>query len=525
MRRNAQANFDQMADAVAATLPNTIDDMNVATQFVAARATAAEQAASAAEAAAGAAAQSAEQAHQQVGIAAEQAELAASNGAAQVQLAAQQAARSEQAAEQAQLMASAAGAAAGLPAMQGNGGRLLVVKLDESGAEYREQYPAMANKGGRSLIVKPDCSGVMFADPTPVADVLITARDPGSDYLRADGSIYLKATHPALAAKVGTVGGAVGAQWAAMAGGPTTIHGLATDHKGVWVALSGRFVWRSEDDGLTWTSQEVLSASTFSGGDIATDGRGKWIAAAYADWVATSLDNGRTWTTTVVSGHNTCRSLDTDGQGTWMLVTYSTALATDRTYRLIDGGSWVVVSSSAYEFCAHAGGTIWLAGDSTNGVLKRSVDNGQTWNTVATGITTRVRKTAKSRTTPGVIIAAGESGKAARSEDYGVTWAAVDPKSGTATLRFIAVGPDGVVILFGGAPWSRSSDDGKTWAYMPSWTSSGVAVLSDTGVGIKGSTPERSVPSYPYDPATQFAVPKVAVPVGMRAYIRARADQ
>ncbi len=49
-RRNAQANFDQMADAVAATLPLTIDDLNEAVPFVNQRALAADASAQAAAA-------------------------------------------------------------------------------------------------------------------------------------------------------------------------------------------------------------------------------------------------------------------------------------------------------------------------------------------------------------------------------------------------------------------------------------------------------------------------------------------
>jgi len=523
MRRNAQANYDQMADAVAATLPNTIDDMNVATQFVAARATAAEQAASAADAAASAATQSAGQAQQQVVLASEQAALAASNGAEQVQLAEQQAARSELAAEQAQLMASAAGAAAGLPALEGNAGRLLGVNADGSGVEYREQYPAMANKGGRSLVVKPDGEGVMFADPTPVADVLITARDPGLDYLRADGSIYLKAAHPALAAKVGTVGGAVGLQWAAMGGGPAAIDGLATDHKGVWVAARNRTIWRSADDGVTWTQQDVFVSASLP--KVVTDEKGNWVVAANSTYAAFSTDNGVTWTVRTINAHNNLRGLATDKQGTWLLSSYSSGFAMDRLHKSTDGGStWTDIASGRPVFLCNAGGVAWLAGSSTAGSIARSL-NGTSWSEVVTGTGQSITAAVASRTTPGVVVVVCSSGKAARSEDYGATWAAIDLKLGATSVQEVEAGLDGVMLASTGSGCARSVDDGKTWTFTGAWTVTNIVRLSDSGIGIKGSTPERSVPSYPYDPATQFAVPKVAVPVGMRAYIRARADQ
>jgi len=521
-RADAPSDFTAKADAFVAAQVGMVTEINDSAAFVDQRAIDADDSATAAAAAAAAAA--------------DQAQLVTSNGQAQVEAATEQAdraaleaARSEDAAEQSQLMASAAQAAAGLPAIEGNAGRLLGVRADGSGVEYREQYPAMADKGGRSLIVQPDGSGVMFADPTPVADVLITARDPGLDYLRADGSIYLKSAWPELASEIGTVGGEVGKVWSPPASGPT-VGGLATDHRGVWVSASGANIYRSADDGLTWVEQSVLPSGSFGAGEVATDGRGKWIAMSQTSgWAATSTDDGQTWTVGIISGHNNLRSFDTDGQGTWMLYSYSSGIGSDRLRRLIDDGGWVdlgtINGSNGKTFCMHAGGSIWIAGHATAGSISRSNDNGETWVSIATGMGASAVKLVKSRTTPGVLVLVGGSGAAARSEDYGSTWSVVDVKLGATNLSIAEAGPDGVMLVSGGSLWSRSVDDGKTWKAMPNWTSATRVRLSDTGTGIKGNPIERSTPSFPYDTATQFAVPKVAVPVGMRAYIRARAEQ
>ena len=140
------------------------------------------------------------------------------------------------------------------------------------------------------------------------------------------------------------------------------------------------FVATSTDNGATWTTTVVLNtnATTDSGDDInpqvTTDSAGNWVAVwesaenlggtAGTDWdifVSTSTDNGGTWTAPAIL--NTNATTDTGGDRFPQVTTDG-------------GGNWVAVWHS-FE---NLGGT---AGADSDLFVAASTDNGATWTTTA----------------------------------------------------------------------------------------------------------------------------------------------
>lgn len=148
---------------------------------------------------------------------------------------------------------------------------------------------------------------------------------------------------------------------------------IATDRKGVWIcSASTAFVWRSLDDGLTWTQISTLRGA--GSGRIATDGKGVWIATNSGNAVnaARSTDNGLTWAEVAVSITVAGTAIATDSNGTWLLG------SSQATRRSIDNGyTWAEVTIAGL-----SGGTtalgfgkdgVAMAGaGSAAGILRRS---------------------------------------------------------------------------------------------------------------------------------------------------------
>jgi|GEM_PF-3345744 len=152
-RSEAPANFSTMADAVGATMPNTIDDLNTALKWQADSMAATADYKTAAGQSATAASDSATLAQQQVGLA-----------AGQVVLAKAQADAAKGSAESAQVSAAAAGSAAGLPSLVGNAKKVLGVKADETGVGWVLGLPDFAANAGKTLQVNSTSNGAAWVN-------------------------------------------------------------------------------------------------------------------------------------------------------------------------------------------------------------------------------------------------------------------------------------------------------------------------------------------------------------------------
>jgi photosystem II stability/assembly factor-like uncharacterized protein len=161
------------------------------------------------------------------------------------------------------------------------------------------------------------------------------------------------------------------------------------------VYLGGRPAMRSVDRGLIWTPMPVTltgggdQAQDVSGLVVAPDDSGHLWAALDGGGVFESRDAGRSW-----------RSIGLDGQPVrWLAAGVAekgqpplyAGVAEDGVYRF-DGNSWTTVSdglpphSSILALVAdpRTPGLLWAARD--GGGVYRSIDGGQSWENVATGV-------------------------------------------------------------------------------------------------------------------------------------------
>lgn len=167
-----------------------------------------------------------------------------------------------------------------------------------------------------------------------------------------------------------------GSSWASVTVNASTSVGhksIATDRKGVWIcSASSAFVWRSLDDGLTWT--KISMASGLGSGRIATDGKGVWVVSnsANTDNTRRSTDNGLTWADVAVSITVAGTAIATDSNGTWLLG------SSQATKRSIDNGyTWTAVPIAGLSGGATAlgfgkDGVAMAGAGSAAGILRRS---------------------------------------------------------------------------------------------------------------------------------------------------------
>ena len=227
---------------------------------------------------------------------------------------------------------------------------------------------------------------------------------------------------------------------------------VTTDSAGNWVA-----VWYSSDDlvttigtdfdilvatsadnGATWTAPMALNtnANADTGNDflpkVTTDGSGNWMAAWYSNQnlgnaigtdndilVATSADNGATWTAPAALNTNAATDtasdlnpqVTTDGAGVWMAAWYSSddlgnTIGTDNDILMAtsadNGATWTAPIALNSNAGTDSGGdfnpevttdglgnwlAVWHSDDSLGGwiggdkdtLISRSTDNGATW--------------------------------------------------------------------------------------------------------------------------------------------------
>lgn len=108
------------------------------------------------------------------------------------------------------------------------------------------------------------------------------------------------------------------------------------------------------------------------------------------------------------------------------------------------------------------GNTVIAVGD--NGIVSRSVDNGETWTEKAVG-TNRLRQASHSN---GVWVAVGDGGVIYRSTDDADTWTLITDPANDTLLRISANNNNGTLIAVGINVIIRSTDNGLT--FSPSYT-------------------------------------------------------
>ena len=192
-------------------------------------------------------------------------------------------------------------------------------------------------------------------------------------------------------------------------------------------------VYRSEDDGATWSSAGITAPAgqtIVSGIAVAPNGD-LWLVGSFPNDVYRSEDDGATWS--------------------------SAGITAPAGQEIVSG---IAVAPN---------GDLWLAGSSPDRVY-RSEDDGATWSSA--GITAPAGQAIVS----GIAVApngdlwlTGSSpNDVYRSEDDGATWssAGITAPAGQEIVSGIAVAPNGDLWLTGSSPDDvyRSEDDGATWS-------------------------------------------------------------
>ncbi len=441
---------------------------------------AAQQAAAAAADSASAANSSKNAAAAQVGFAADQ-----------VQLAADQVVLANAARNSAEVLAAAAQAAAGAPSLLGNAYKVLRV-----------------NAAG---------TAVAWTSEQQIGDLLSTARNPGAPYLPANGTIYLQSAYPELFAKVGLLSNPAGSVWTFTANTDVVLKaGIGTDGKGVWirgnkrsndngvtfptniVALGGGTItsvvndggnvwmaasapnlYRSTDNGVTFTMQANVHPGATEGGQLVTDKAGTWISITYSNGFKVSKDNGLTWSQPATAPTG-AQGVVFIGNNTWI---------TANGYRSTDGGlTWALYGAPLGQ------GTIFSSMVYTNGVIiaiasasiRRSVDGGYSWITVATSNISGSGAAMSTDGNGGILVTGGSTGIPPQySADYGATWQNITLSAGITAVSFCAYG-QGKFIMTGAQ------------GYM------------------------SSVETFDYDKLTQFKTPSPVKIQGVTHYIKAK---
>lgn len=460
-------------------------------------------------------------------------------GAAQVQLAKDQAVVAKQQADSAAISAEAAGAAAGLP-----GGRAPFTVLQVSSAGNVSWGDGLIDKAGalpgQALMLGTGKAPQWIFPGQQIGDVLQTCRDPGVLYLPANGSIRSQSAYPALFAKLGLTGGAIGTAWADYDfGGTSGIFAGATNGT-IIVFQSTTQIRRSADRGQTWVS---ITTPNLGGSvvDIKTDGLGTWIIL--------SSSTGPTF--------QCLRSVD-DGASWQVIALPATSSGA--------GGSWAKL--------LYCGNNVWLASANYSLTMLRSTNGGASWSTVAHGYSVSSPPQTLAANGSGVVLISsydGSSYTVKKSTDYGATFSSLLTLGAQSTC--IATDGQGTWIIGqGGANAMRSFDDAATPASFVAFTvTGGVANNADilfvnnsilfmfngsgtkvivmnangsfssqssaanvitrfahvgNGIIFAGSTTanrlSRSVPQFGYDASTQFALPNVQTAAGLSAYIKAK---
>jgi len=485
-RADAPSDFTAKADAFVAAQVGMVAEFNASAEFVDQRAIAANASATAAADSATTAAQHEQGAAEQVALAS-----AARQGA-------------EDAEQQAQLYAAAAGAAAGVPALEGNAGKSLVVKSDESGVEWGSASQS-------------------------IGDILVTARDPGPTFLPADGGVYLQSAYPQLFPLIGLTADALDAPWAPVAAGVlgTYTGGVATDGGGVWIigGGTGGNIARSTDNGSTWAAILVFATTSVASTAIATDRVGVWLHFSGLGVCHRSDDNGATWAPVATGLNRSVNGVASDGGGVWIAAGASGGAMPAA--RSIDGGlTWASANlgfgSDSVSRVATDRSGVWIAVGGA-GKISRSTDNGVTWGLVASPFGTNTINNVDTDG-DGSWIAVGGGGIVARSTDNGITWAVVTSGFGTTTVKGCATDRHGVWYACGSSTLRVSKDNGLTWGAA----SAGVTNLDKIAAGndrtwvLNGSAAVARLFPYTYDPTTQFKL--VSYPVesaGLSSYIKA----
>lgn len=340
----------------------------------------------------------------------------------------------------------------------------------------------------------------------------------------------------------------------------TTVSTIVVDESGNFLAGSVRItgntngggVWKSTDDGSTWSllgNQSSVGLDTMQ--VLSVVPRGTNIFTGTTLGIFRSTDNGLTWNQSGLSG-NIVRSITVNDSGHIFA-----GCSINGVYRSTDNGqTWVQTSLNSYtvRVLTYKNG-ILLGGTPFNGIF-RSTDNGTTWTSANTGLLTDLpqgldiyslaadsaenffagtlldglfKSTDGGQTWSQIgipvggdqILAKGNDlqfaistrGYPYRSTNEGASWRRMNIPGATSG---IALASNGDILLGSQSNYGvfKSTDDGVTWATLPSApnhnvyslvsTSQGYILMGSAGGGIYRSTDNGTTWTNPYAGVTNI---------------------
>jgi PKD repeat protein len=249
------------------------------------------------------------------------------------------------------------------------------------------------------------------------------------------------------------------------------VYSLAINQNGyIFAGTSARRIFRSTDNGSSWTQVASLPTGFFSGDvrSIAINNDGHIFACFYGfllDYgsIFRSTDNGESWekvSTDSVDAHSV-QSIAISFSGYIFAGTNGGGV-----FRSIDNGdSWIkvnvgmtdldvealAISSNGYIFAGTYGGGVF-----------RSTDNGDSWTSVNSGLTSSFIATITIKSNGHVFVGTNWSG-IFRSTDNGDNWTRIIGGLTDLNVRSFAINTEGQLFAgtFGGV--FQSTDNGENW--------------------------------------------------------------
>jgi photosystem II stability/assembly factor-like uncharacterized protein len=264
-----------------------------------------------------------------------------------------------------------------------------------------------------------------------------------------------------------------GINWTPIAApfGPT-LYGIFGIGDKVWIGGSDGLIAYTTDFGNTWKKITPIPAATIY--DICFAGPNSGFAAGYDGTLFKTNDGGQTWTSSYIFANNVAPNVN----GIQFLnenVGYAA-----HSYRLITkttngGNSWFAVLPDSLTTTGHNYGLFflnenlgWVCGQYTtsNGVIHKTTNGGQTWTTYQNVVAKAIRAIAFKDENNGVAV--GASITALYTTNGGATWqsATVNGMT-TGDLRDVVYLTPTRLIACGTNAILKSEDGGHTWNLLP----------------------------------------------------------
>ncbi|MFJ3486568.1 hypothetical protein ACIPL1_24665 [Pseudomonas sp. NPDC090202] len=385
---------------------------------------------------------------------------------------------------------------------------------------------------GDSLQVNAARTGLVFGpNDGQVGEVKFAAKQPGSLWIPANGSIRSQISMPTLFAALGLLSPNLAQVWSSVTPSPaisgTVVDVSSNQGTGVVIALlSGTTgaAMKSTDFGVTWTAFTIGVLAGLTATCITCDGAGNWYAGS-SNTVIVSVDDGVTWTTArgstgaigrvSASADGTVIAISTgSSNGIYLFSNFGASFATSLTG-----------TAAVHAAVANDGKGTWIVAAGTQ--LRRSTDNGLSWTVI---FTTASAATAMATDKQGnwLISGATASGGTYKSPDNGLTWNLIT--MATSAVTDIACWAGMFVLVRSVSPqigYLPTAADSVTVSFPATGALASASRITSSGkgifnaVGTASTATLRSIPSYGYDTGSQFKLPNFPVVDGLQAWIKA----